>query len=102
MLVENSGWKNQPAFAPYLKAIKNIPYLGDKTLADQNYFVEAPKCFFNHYKEIFGKHVAKNVLTSDIVIYLIGDNAILAHILLNWLAAAEESSNVVNYIFPSK
>ena len=69
MLVENYGWNALPAFAPFLNAVTNIPDLGDKTLADRNYFVEAPSCFVKHYKELFGKHVAKNVLTNDIVIY---------------------------------
>ena len=99
MLVENDGWKALPAFVPFLNAMTNIPDLGDNTLADRNYFVEASNCFFRHYKEMFGKHVAKNVLTNDIVIYLIGGNATLARMLLNWLVVAKESSNVNSSIF---
>ena len=102
MLVENYGWNALPAFAPFLNAVTNIPDLGDETLADRNYFVEAPSCFVKHYKEMFGKHVAKNVLTNDIVIYLIGGNATLAWMLLNWLVVAAESSNIDSYIFSER
>jgi len=102
MLVENEGWKAQLAFAPFLKAVTNITDMGHKTLANRNFFVEAPNCFFKRYKEMFVKHVAKNVFMNDVVICLIGGNATLARKHLNWLAVAEESSNVDNYIFPSK
>ena len=43
MLIKNEGWKAQPAFASFLEADTNTLNLGDKTLADRNYFVDAPK-----------------------------------------------------------
>ena len=67
MLVENDGWNTQPAVAPFLKAVMTIPDLGDTTLADWNYFVEAPNCFFKHCEEMFGKHVVKNILSKMIL-----------------------------------
>ena len=51
---------------------------------------------------MFRNHVAKNVLMNDIVIYLIGGNATLARMLLNWLVVAEESSNVDSSTLPNK
>ena len=38
ILVHNDGWKDQTAFAPFLKAVQSILDLGDKTLADMIFF----------------------------------------------------------------
>ena len=102
LLKKNDGWKELSEVTSFLKAVSSIPDLGDKTLVDKNYFIDAPGCFFKHSNEMFMKHVAKNVLTNDIVVYLIGGNPTLAQMLLNWLAVAEDNQDMDGYVFPSE
>ena len=78
----NDGWKEDPEFKEYTEAIETMLYLGKKENANLSFFVGAPEIFFHEYDRFFVKHVSSKVQRSDIVVYLVGGNSVLARMLL--------------------
>ena len=62
--------------------VETIPDLGQKEHADHSFFNDAPEILFRGYSRMFMKHVSDKVRVSDIVLYLVGSNSVLARMLL--------------------
>ena len=90
----DDGWKNKPEFKEYLDAVKRIPDLGQKEYADRSFFNDAPELFFREYSHMFTKHISNKVRKSDIVLYLLGGNSVLARMLLQMLSSAKDNNDV--------
>ena len=82
MMDRDQGQHSRPK---YVEAIKQTPDLGKKQHANSTFFVDAPAHFFHKYNNMFHKHVSTVVRLSDVLIYLVGGNPILARMLLQWL-----------------
>ena len=101
-LADDDGWKSRSEFKACVGAIKRIPDLNEKQHADSRFFADAPACFFREYNNMFHKHVSTAVRSSDILIYLVGGNPILARMLLQWLKCAEDDEiPLTSYVFES-
>ena len=89
-------------FKVYVKAIKKIPDLGEKRHANSRLFADAPACFFREYNHMFHKHVFTIVQSSDILIYLVGGNPILARMLIQGHKCAKDDEIPLTlYVFES-
>ena len=65
-------------FAAFLKALDDIPDLGEKRYADRSFFAAAPACFFREYCRMFVKHVSTAAISSEILIYMLSGDPHLA------------------------
>ena len=72
-LAGDCGWRSRSEFKAYAKAIKQIPYLGEKQYADSVFFTYAPVCYVCQYNTILHTHVSTFVSAMDILVYLVGE-----------------------------
>ncbi len=102
------GWKGIDLFAPYLKALSNVPKKSNH-LADRSFFEKLPIKFINEYHSNLDKHLIDNWRSDDLVPYILGGQPVLAREFARMIihydsesgATEDENNEFQGYCFPN-
>ncbi len=105
---DGNGWKGINLFAPYLKALSNVPKKSNHS-ADRSFFEKLPIKFINEYHSNLDKHLIDHWRLDDLVPYILGGQPELARefarmiILYDIESGATEDKNneFQGYCFPN-
>ena len=78
----------------HLKALKNIPSLGDLEYGGRELFVKMEKVFFEEFLASYSDHIESVWTSSEILVYILGGNPRLTQIFVCWLFHYFENSGV--------
>ena len=77
--------EQHPSLKKYYDAVKTLPELGEAREGGKEFFMQAPITFLRIFRTAFNEHVEKVWRHEKIILFTIGDNAVLAQELLKLL-----------------
>jgi hypothetical protein len=105
---DGNGWKGINLFAPYLKALSNVPKKSIH-LADRSFFEKLPIKFINEYHSNLNKHLIDHWRLDDLVLYILGGQPELAREFARMIihydsisrATEDKNNEFQGYCFPN-
>jgi hypothetical protein len=91
--LENGGFKNNPYFSDYTKAVEKVPQNYDVKKGGSAYFERFPKIFVNQFRFYFDKHILSHWTDEKHLVYMIAGHSPVQKAFLQYLSSFDEEDN---------